>query len=63
MHRSRKKVSGKPAGVLIGFESEDYWLESRLERDPAFQRRIEAARRSLQEGGGVRLDDISDEPA
>ena len=54
---------GKPAGVLIGFESEDDWFEYRLERDPAFQRRIEAARQSIQEGRGVRLGDVGDESA
>ena len=27
---------GKPAGVLIGFESEDDWFEYRLEHDPRF---------------------------
>src|SRR3954452_5310294 len=27
---------GKPAGVLIGFESEDDWFDYRLENDPAF---------------------------
>ncbi len=32
---------GKPAGVLIGFESEDDWLDYRLENDPRFLRRIE----------------------
>ncbi|MFG3593801.1 type II toxin-antitoxin system Phd/YefM family antitoxin [Bradyrhizobium sp. RDI18] len=26
---------GKPAGVLIGFESEEDWFEYRLEHDPA----------------------------
>jgi prevent-host-death family protein len=26
---------GKPAGVLIGFESEEGWFESRLEHDRA----------------------------
>jgi len=31
---------GKPAGVLIGFESEEDWLEYRLERHPRFLRRI-----------------------
>jgi prevent-host-death family protein len=30
---------GKPAGVLIGFESEDDWFEYRLENDPRFLRR------------------------
>jgi prevent-host-death family protein len=54
---------GKPAGVLIGFESEDDWFEYRLERDPKFQRRIEAARQSIKEGRGVRLGDVGDESA
>jgi len=54
---------GKPAGVLIGFESEDDWFEYRLERDPKFQLRVEAARQSIKEGRGVRLGDISDDPA
>jgi hypothetical protein len=27
---------GKPAGVLIGFESEQDWFEHRLENDPRF---------------------------
>src|SRR3974377_2429483 len=30
---------GKPAGVLIGFESEDDWLEYRLENDARFLHR------------------------
>jgi prevent-host-death family protein len=49
---------GKPAGVLIGFESEDDWFEYRLEHDPRFLRRIEQARSSLRAGQGVNLDDI-----
>jgi len=49
---------GKPAGVLIGFESEDDWLEYRLENDPRFLRRIADARASLRAGRGVRLKDI-----
>ena len=52
---------GKPAGVLIGFESEDDWFDYRLERDPKFQRRVEAARQSIKEGRGVRLGDLADE--
>ena len=28
--------NGKPAGVLIGFASEDDWLDYRLENDPRF---------------------------
>ena len=49
---------GKPAGVLIGFESEDDWFEYRLEHDPRFLRRIEQARNSLRAGRGVRLEDL-----
>jgi len=49
---------GKPAGVLIGFASEDEWFEYRLERDPCFLDRIEAARKSLRAGKGVRLEDV-----
>ena len=48
---------GKPAGVLIGFESDDVWFEYRLENDPTFQQRIIAARESLKAGRGVRLED------
>jgi prevent-host-death family protein len=51
---------GKPAGVLIGFQSEDDWLDYRLENDPRFLRRIETARRDLKAGRGVRLEDLPD---
>jgi len=49
---------GKPAGVLIGFESEDDWFDYRLENDPRFLKRIEKARQSLRAGRGVKLEDI-----
>lgn len=52
---------GKPAGVLIGFESEDDWFDYRLENDPRFLRRIEQARDSLRAGRGVALEDIETE--
>lgn len=52
---------GKPAGVLIGFASEEDWFEYRLETDPRFLRRIEAARASLRAGQGVRLEDVEAE--
>jgi prevent-host-death family protein len=51
---------GKPAGVLIGFKSEDDWFDYRLERDPRFLRRVARARRSLRAGRGVRLEDIAE---
>jgi prevent-host-death family protein len=52
---------GKPAGVLIGFESEDDWFDYRLEHDPRFLQRIEQARNSLRAGHGVRLEDLETE--
>jgi prevent-host-death family protein len=52
---------GKPAGLLIGFESEEDWFAYRLENDPRFLRRIEQARKSLHAGHGVRLEDLERE--
>jgi prevent-host-death family protein len=49
---------GKPAGVLIGFESEDDWFEYRLENDPRFLQRIDQARQSLRTGRGVKIEDL-----
>ncbi len=49
---------GKPAGVLIGFESEDDWFDFRLEHDPRFLERVESARKSLRAGRGVKLENI-----
>ncbi len=49
---------GKPAGVLIGFATEDDWFDYRLEHDPRFLARIEAARKNLREGKGTRLEDL-----
>jgi prevent-host-death family protein len=48
---------GKPAGVLIGFSSEDDWFEYRLENDARFLARIAEARASIRAGRGVRLED------
>ncbi len=49
---------GKPAGVLIGFESEDDWFDYKLENDPRFLERVERARKSLRAGRGTRLEDV-----
>ena len=49
---------GKPAGVLIGFGSEDDWFEYKLEHDPRFLRRVLRARESLRRGKGIRLEDV-----
>ena len=51
---------GKPAGVLIGFESEDDWFDYKLETDPRFLERIERARKSLRAGQGIRLEDVAE---
>ena len=47
---------GRPAGVLIGFASEDDWFDYRLEHHPEFLRRVAEARTALREGRGVPLD-------
>jgi prevent-host-death family protein len=49
---------GKPAGVLIGFETEEDWFDYRLEHHLEFLRRVAAARGSLREGRGIRLEDL-----
>jgi prevent-host-death family protein len=49
---------GRPAGVLIGFETEDDWLDYRLEHNPEFLKRIADARAALGRGEGVRLEDV-----
>ena len=51
---------GKPAGVLVGFGSEEDWFDYRLETDPRFLERIEKARADLRSGRGVRLEDLPD---
>ena len=53
---------GKPAGVLVGFASEDDWFDYKLEHDPRFLQRIAGARQSLQAGKGVKLEDLQLEP-
>ena len=40
---------GRPAGVLIGFRSEEDWSDYELEQDPRSLQRIEASRQSLKE--------------
>jgi len=52
---------GKPAGVLIGFESEDEWFEYKLENDLRFLERIARARAGLQAGKGMLFEEIDTE--
>jgi len=52
---------GKPAGVLIGFKSEEDWFEYRLMNDPRFLRRIEKARSNIRSGQGIPWETIEAE--
>ena len=49
---------GRPAGILIGFSSDEDWFEYRLEHHPEFLRRISEARAAIGAGRGVALDDV-----
>src|ERR1700732_4432899 len=52
---------GKPAGILVGFASENDWFDYKLEHDPRFLQRIARARNSLQAGKGIKLEDLQPE--
>jgi prevent-host-death family protein len=49
---------GRPAGVLIGFETEEDWFEYRLEHHPEFLHQIAEARAAIREGKGTKLEDL-----
>src|SRR5436190_18330784 len=49
---------GRPAAVLIGFEDEDDWFEYQLEHNPRFIGRMETARRSLEAGKGISIEQV-----
>ena len=49
---------GKPAGVLVGFKTDEDWFEFRVENDPRFLQRVASARQILREGNGIRIDDL-----
>jgi len=49
---------GRPAGILIGFASEEDWFDYRLEHHPEFLRRIEEARVALRAGQGIPLREV-----
>ena len=51
---------GRPAGVLIGFASEDDWFDFRLEHDPEFLRRVAESRAEFRTGGGTLLEDVEE---
>jgi prevent-host-death family protein len=65
LHSTEKKEiiitrPGKPAGVLIGFNSDEDWFDYRLENDPRFLQRIESARRSIRKSKGVKIEDLAE---
>ena len=49
---------GRPAGVLIGFASDDDWFEYRLEHHPEFLQRVAKARAAVREGRGILLEEL-----
>lgn len=49
---------GRPAGILIGFGSEEDWFEYRLEHHPEFLRRIAEARVALRARQGIPLREL-----
>jgi len=49
---------GRPAGVLIGVESDEDWFEYQLENHPEFLQRIQGARAAIRRGQGIRLEDL-----
>jgi prevent-host-death family protein len=53
---------GKPAGILVGFASDDDWFDYKLEHDPRFLQRIARARKSLETGKGIKLEELQPEP-
>ena len=50
---------GQPAGILIGFASDEDWFDYQLENDARFLKRIERAREKLRHGQGVKLEDVA----
>lgn len=49
---------GRPAGVLIGFATDDDWFEYRLEHHPEFLRRVAEARTAIREGRAISLEEL-----
>ena len=49
---------GKPAGILVGFSSEEDWFDYLLEHDPRFLQRVERARQNLRAGRGIKLEEL-----
>jgi hypothetical protein len=52
---------GLPAGVLIGFESDEDWVDYRLEHHPEFLEHIAEARAAIRRGLGARLEELEED--
>jgi prevent-host-death family protein len=50
---------GRPAGILVGFSSDEEWFDYQLENDPRFLERIQQSRESMKKGRGVKLEDVA----
>ena len=50
--------NGKPAGILIGFGSEEDWFAYRLENDPRFAKRMKTVKQSLRASTGLKMKDL-----
>lgn len=50
---------GRPAGILVGFASDDDWFDYQLENDPRFLKRIAQARDSVNQGKGIKLESLT----
>ena len=51
---------GRPAGIIIGFATDDDWFDYKLENHPEFLSRIAASRAALAAGQGVRLENLDE---
>lgn len=49
---------GMPAAIVIGFATEDDWLEYRLTNDEQFLTSIEKARANIKAGKFTRIEDL-----
>lgn len=52
---------GKPAGVLMGFATDDDWFDFQLENDPRFLKKIEESRASIRAGQGTPWEQVKKE--
>ena len=51
---------GRPAGLLIGVESEDDWYDYKREHDARFLKRVEEARKRLKAGRGTKSETLDE---